>query len=108
MSTQIKTDSTDDFASDSEDELDWEEVAVPPAQHLELEDDEAAAQGPSTRPNIEVTLDVHPARGKDGTQYEVFLVLVDGRVKAAIGQRFRVESLTSNDSSASTVTRCTP
>jgi hypothetical protein len=107
MSTQSKTDSTDDFASDSEDELDWEEVAVPPVQHLELEDDEAA-QGPSTRPNIEVTLDVHPTRGKDGTQYEIFLVLVDERVKAAIGQRFRVESLALNDSSASTVTRSIP
>ena len=107
MSTQSKTGSTDDFASDSEDELDWEEVAVPRAQHLELEDDEAA-QGPSTRQNLEVTLEVHPTRGKNGTQYAVFLVLLDEQVKAAIGQRFRVESLTSNDSSASTVTRCIP
>ena len=107
MSTRSKTGSTYDFASDTEDELDWEEVSVPQAQHLELEDDDAG-QGPSTRGNIEVTLEVHPKRGKDGTSYAVSLVPVDEGVKAAIGRRFRVGSLKSNDSSASTVTRCIP
>jgi hypothetical protein len=107
MSTQSKTGSTYDFASDSEDELDWEEVSVPQVQHLELEDDDAR-QGPSTRQNIEVTLEVHPTRRKDGTPYAVFLFLIDERVNAVIGQKFRVESLTPNDSSASTVTRCIP
>jgi hypothetical protein len=72
MTTQSKTTSTHDFASDSEDEFDWEEVAVPPAQQLELDDprdDDQAEQGSSTRPNIEVTLDAYPTNAK--TQYEV-------------------------------------
>ena len=37
MSTNGKT-STYDVLSDSEDELDWEEVTVPQAQHIELEE----------------------------------------------------------------------
>ncbi|KAI0248652.1 hypothetical protein BJV78DRAFT_1131036 [Lactifluus subvellereus] len=53
-------------AGDSEDEFDWEEVPVPEAQHLEP--DAKDQVGPSTRPNIEVTLEAHPAKGKDGTQ----------------------------------------
>lgn len=66
--------STTEFASDSEDEFDWEEVAVPTAaQPLELDSEDQA--GPSTRPNIEVTLEVHPTQGKDRTQYAVLLVL---------------------------------
>lgn len=105
MSTQSKTGSTHDFASDSEDELDWEEVSVPQAQHLELGDDDAG-QGPSTRQNIEVTLEVHPTRRKDGTPYAAFLFLIDERVNAVIGQNLQVESLMPNDSSASIVTRC--
>jgi len=68
MSTQSKTASTYDFSGDSEDELDWEEVSVPQAQHLELDDDQAPGQGPSTRPNIEVTLEAYPAHGKDSTK----------------------------------------
>ena len=71
MSTHGKTVSTYDFASDSEDEFDWEEVAVPQAQHLELEDQ----PDPSTRPNIEVTLEAYPTQGKGATQYAVPLVL---------------------------------
>jgi hypothetical protein len=59
-------------ASDSEDEFDWEEVAVPAAQPLEPDSEDQA--GPSTRPNIEVTLELHPAQGKDRTQYAVLLV----------------------------------
>jgi hypothetical protein len=106
MSTQSKTASTYDFSGDSEDELDWEEVSVPQAQHLELDDDQAPGQGPSTRPNIEVTLEAYPAHGKDGTKYAVFLVLTDEAVEAAIGKSFRVVSLTLNACSASTVTRC--
>ena len=73
MTTQSKTTSTYDFASDSEDELDWEEVAVPQAQQLELEDprdDDQAEQGSSTRPNIEVTLEAYPTHTRDGTQYD--------------------------------------
>jgi hypothetical protein len=68
------TELTYNSASDSEDEFDWEEVAVPEAQHLELN---AEDQGLSTRPNIEVTLEAHPAKGKDGTQYAVLLVLLE-------------------------------
>jgi xeroderma pigmentosum group C-complementing protein len=74
MTTQSKTTSTYDFASDSEDEFDWEEVAVPQARQSELadpRDDDEAEQGSSTRPNIEITLEAHPTRAKDGTQYEV-------------------------------------
>lgn len=70
MTTQSKTTSTHDFASDSEDELDWEEVAVPQARHFELDDDQAE-QGSSTRPNIEVTLEAYTTHTKNGTQYEV-------------------------------------
>ncbi|KAI0288071.1 hypothetical protein BC826DRAFT_1107975 [Russula brevipes] len=66
MSTQDKAGSTYDFSSDSEDELDWEEVAVPQAQHLELEEDQEA--GPSTRPNIEVTLEAYPSPRKGSAQ----------------------------------------
>jgi hypothetical protein len=71
MSTHGKTVSTYDLASDSEDEFDWEEVAVPQAQPLELEDE----SGPSTRPNIEVTLEAYPTQRKGATQYAVLLVL---------------------------------
>jgi hypothetical protein len=71
---------TYDVLSDSEDELDWEEVAVPQAQHIELEEDQA---GPSTRHNIEVTLEAYPTRRKGDTQYG-FLYLT--------GERFEVAS----------------
>jgi hypothetical protein len=57
--------STYDVLSDSEDELDWEEVTVPQAQYIELEDQ----SGPSTRPNIEVTLEAYPTSRKGDTQY---------------------------------------
>jgi hypothetical protein len=71
MSTQGADVLAHDFSSDSEDELDWEEVAVPHAEYFVPEDQ----AGPSTRPNIEVTLDAYPAQGKDGTQYVVLLYL---------------------------------
>ena len=70
MSTKGET-STYDVLSDSEDELDWEEVTVPQAQHIELEEDQA---GPSTRPNIEVTLEAYPTSRKGNTKYVVFLL----------------------------------
>ena len=72
MTTQSETLSTYDFASDSEDELDWEEVAVPQVQHIELEDQ----AGPSTRPNIEVTLEAYSTQRKGKTQYAVFFCLI--------------------------------
>jgi hypothetical protein len=62
-----------DSASDGEDEFDWEEVAVPEAQPLEPYSEDQP--GPSTRPNIEVILEAHPAQGKEKTQYAVLLVL---------------------------------
>lgn len=65
---------TYDALSDSEDELDWEEVTVPQVQHIELEEDQA---GPSTRPNIEVTLEAYSTRRKGDVQYVVFLYLTD-------------------------------
>ena len=68
MSTKGTT-STYDILSDSDDELDWEEVTVPQAQHIEPEEDQA---GPSTRPNIEVTLEVYPKSRKGDTQYAIF------------------------------------
>ncbi|KAH9053373.1 hypothetical protein EDB87DRAFT_1651420 [Lactarius vividus] len=61
MSTKSAEELAHDFSSDSEDELDWEEVAVPQAEYSVPEDQ----AGPSTRPNIEITLDAYPARGKD-------------------------------------------
>ncbi len=73
MSTQRAEELAHNFSSDSEDELDWEEVAVPQAGHLVPEDQ----AGPSTRTNIEITLDAYPARGKDGTQYVFLLYLVE-------------------------------
>ena len=73
MSTQGADVLAHNFSSDSEDELDWEEVAVPQAKHFAPEDQ----AGPSTRPNIEVTLDAYPVRGKDGTQYVVLFYLVE-------------------------------
>ena len=76
MSTQDKTRlSTYDSFSDSEDELDWEEVAVPQAQHLELELEDQA--GPSTRPNIEVTLEAYSTKRKGDKKYAVFLGITD-------------------------------
>ena len=80
MSTPDITRSTNDSFSDSEDELDWEEVAVPQAQHLELEDQ----AGPSTRPNIEVTLDAHHTKRKGDKQYAFFLCLPDGHFEAVL------------------------
>lgn len=80
MSTKAKT-PTYDFLSDSEDELDWEEVIVPQAQDIELEEDQA---GPSTRPNIEVTLEVYPTRRKGDAQYAVFIYLMDEGFQAAL------------------------
>jgi len=62
---------TYNFSDDSEGEFDWEEVAVPQAAQVEPEEDEA---GPSTRLNIEVTLEAYPAQGKDGKQYALFVV----------------------------------
>ena len=78
MSTKGKT-SIYDTLSDSEDELDWEEVTVPQAQYIE--EDQA---GPSTRPNIEVTLDAYPTRRKGDKQYAVFLYLTDERFEVAL------------------------
>lgn len=75
MSTRDKSRSTYDSFSDSDDELDWEEVAVPQAQHLELEDQ----AGPSTRPNIEVTLEAYSTNRKGDKQYAIFLGLTDER-----------------------------
>lgn len=73
MSTQGAEDLAHNFSSDSEDELDWEEVAVPQAEHL-VQEDQAE---PRLSPNIEVTLDTYPAQGKNGTQYVVLLYLVE-------------------------------
>ncbi|KAI9443537.1 Rad4-domain-containing protein [Lactarius indigo] len=64
MSTQGAEELAHNFSSDSEDEFDWEEVAVPQAGHFVPEDQ----AGPSTKPNIEITLDAYPGQGKDGTQ----------------------------------------
>ena len=80
MSTKGKT-STYDFLSDSEDELDWEEVTVPQAQHIELEEDQT---GLSTRPNIEVTLEAYPTSRKGNIQYADFLYLTDERFEVAL------------------------
>ena len=74
MSTQGADVLAHNFSSDSEDELDWEEVAVPQAEHFVPEDQ---AGPPSTRPTIEVTLDAYSARGKDGKQYAVLLYPVE-------------------------------
>jgi hypothetical protein len=73
MSTLGKSTSTYDFSSDSEAELDWEEVAVPQVQHIELEDQ----AGPSISSNIEVTLDAYPTKRKGEKQYAVFLGLME-------------------------------
>ena len=73
--------STYDVLSDSEDELDWEEVTVPQAQHIELDEDQV---GPSTRHNIEVTLEAYPTSRKGDTQYVVFLYLTDERFEVAL------------------------
>jgi len=81
MSTKDKP-STYDVLSDSEDELDWEEVTVPQAQHIELEDDQAGP--PSTRPNIEVTLEAYPTRREGEKQYVNSLYLTDERLKVAL------------------------
>jgi hypothetical protein len=59
-------------ASDGEDEFDWEEVTVPAAQPLDPYSEDQP--GLSTRPIIEVTLEAHPAQGKDKRQYAVLLV----------------------------------
>lgn len=67
MSAQEEEELAHNFSSDSEDELDWEEVAVPQAEQLVPEDQAE----PQTRPNIEVTLDaysVKEVKGKDGAQ----------------------------------------
>ncbi|KAH9013188.1 hypothetical protein EDB83DRAFT_2576942, partial [Lactarius deliciosus] len=64
MSTQSAEEFAHDFSSDTEDELDWEEVAVPQAEYS-VQEDQA---GSSARPNIEITLDAYPAQGKHGTQ----------------------------------------
>jgi xeroderma pigmentosum group C-complementing protein len=86
MSTKGKT-STYDVLSESEDEFDWEEVTVPQAQHIELEELEDQA-GPSTRPNIEVTLEAYPTRRKGDARYVGFLDLTGERFKA----RYRKKS----------------
>jgi hypothetical protein len=79
MSTLGETRSTNDFSSDSEDELDWEEVAVPQAQYIELEDE----AGPSTKSNIEVTFEAYPTQRKGDKKYAVSLGLTDERFEAA-------------------------
>lgn len=71
MSMQDAEELAHTFSSDSEDELDWEEVAVPQAENF-VQEEQA---GP--RPNIEVTLDTYPAQGKNDTQYVVSLCLVE-------------------------------
>jgi hypothetical protein len=82
MSTKGKT-SIYDVLSESEDELDWEEVTVPQAQHIELEELEDQA-GPSTGPNIEVTLEAYPTHRKGDKQYAGFFYLTDGRFEVAL------------------------
>jgi xeroderma pigmentosum group C-complementing protein len=84
MSTKGKT-STYDFLTDSEDEIDWEEVAIPQAQQIELEEDQA---GPSTKPNIEVILEAYPTSRKGDTQYAVLLFLTDERLKSCYRKKF--------------------
>lgn len=73
MSTKSADDLAYNLTSDSEDELDWEEVAVPQPEHLAPEDQAE----PCARLDIEVTLDAYPARGKDGKQYDVLPYLVE-------------------------------
>ena len=80
MSTKGNT-PTYDVLSDSEDEFDWEEVTVPQAQHIELEEDQA---GPSTRHNIEVTLEVYPTNRKGDTRYVIFFYPTDERFEVAL------------------------
>jgi hypothetical protein len=80
MSTLGETRSTYDFSSDSDDEFGWEEVAVPQAQDIELEDQ----AGPSIRSNIEVTLEAYPTQRKGDRRYAVFLGLTGGRFEAAL------------------------
>jgi len=104
MSTQGKT-STYDVHSDSEDELDWEEGAVPQAQHIELEDQ----AGPSMGPNIEVILEAYPTRRKGDTQYAVFLFISHINVLSCVtGKSPLAGSRMLNASSASTVTKHIP
>jgi hypothetical protein len=76
--------STYDVLSDSEDELDWEEVTVPQAQHIELEEDQA---GPSTRPNIEVTFEAYPSHREGNTRYEGFSCLADEHFEVALQEK---------------------
>ncbi|KAH9020526.1 hypothetical protein EDB83DRAFT_2432250 [Lactarius deliciosus] len=64
MSTQSAEEFAHNFSSDTEDELYWEEVAVPQAEYSVQEDH----AGSSATPNIEITLDAYPAQGKHGTQ----------------------------------------
>ncbi|KAA1469725.1 Rad4-domain-containing protein [Dentipellis sp. KUC8613] len=51
-------------AESDEDEMDWEEVPVP--QHIPIE--ETVEEGPSTKPNIEITLKAGPKKGKDASK----------------------------------------
>jgi hypothetical protein len=69
MSTKGKT-STYDFLTGS-DEFDREEVTVPQAQQIELEEDQA---GPSMRPNIEVILDANPTSRKGNHSMQFFSI----------------------------------
>lgn len=85
MSTKGKT-STYDIISDSEDELDWEEVTVPQPQHYDIELDEDHA-GPSTGPNIEVTLEAYPTGRKGDKKYACFLYLMDERFEVALQEK---------------------
>jgi hypothetical protein len=76
MSAQEEEELAHNFSSDSEDELDWEEVAVPQAEQLVPEDQAE----PHTRPNIEVTLDAYSVKGvkgKDGAQYVALFYLAE-------------------------------
>lgn len=79
MSSQDAEEAAHNFSSDSEDELDWEEVAVPQAEHLVVPPEDQAE--PRPRPNIEVTLDAYSvkgAKGKDDAQYVALFYLGDG------------------------------
>lgn len=78
MSSQDAEEAAHNFSSDSEDELDWEEVAVPQAEHPVVPEDQAE---PRPRPDIEVTLDAYSVKGvkgKDGVQYVALFYLGEG------------------------------
>ena len=57
--------------ADSDDDFDWEEVAVPQAERLPAvslpADNDDVHEGPSSRPTIEITIQTEK-RGKKGTK----------------------------------------